>query len=62
MFHKHNYSEVSAVFTPSLSGDFKAKSIDSHTMMKLAYGFTTIKLVCDKCGNIIFRETPGDQR
>jgi len=61
LFHVHKWVEVRRVFTPPPLSGFEAKGLNSRELAQSLYGFTTIELRCEKCGDLKHIVVIGDQ-
>lgn len=51
MFHMHRWKEVRRVLTPSVYG-LQTTKVSTEFAHELSFGFTTIELRCQACGDV----------
>lgn len=61
-FGVHFFKEQYRRFTPPVSRGVKVTSGSSGILTRLTFGFTTIELKCQDCGQLVGKLMDGDQR
>lgn len=58
LFHRHRWVEAGRYFQPGV-GIVQAKGVMHHDYERLVYGFTSVELRCDSCGDRRVKEFTG---
>lgn len=59
LFHRCRWTEVARYFTQP-AAPTRALSCSEYMSNRLFFGFTTIELRCEGCGDVKFTETHGN--